>query len=322
MGLFKEIGDWWDDLFKKNVSKTDEQELIKKLANMEAAERERLNKIVKEYGESFRPEDITFEYLEEYTPIDEETLRADSEKEYSEIYNAEKDKVNSNYENKKYQLEETEKGYIADAEAKNNNYKEKYKDKTESFKSSASKNGIADSSIMGAKTKDIDDERDRFISEVMATLQNKLTSTANKKNDILQDKNDKIQSLDDNFNKNVENLFNKLLKEENDKVKEVEKANKETAAKEKAYKEYQERVVQDKENEMKALHKQMKEDEDIGKFESTERADEYEDRLNFAKEFYSRFTKKSAINAIENNESLRNFLGSKYHILLEEIANG
>ena len=65
MGLFKEIGDWWDDLFKKNVSKTDEQELIKKLANMEAAERERLNKIVKEYGESFRPEDITFEYLEE-----------------------------------------------------------------------------------------------------------------------------------------------------------------------------------------------------------------------------------------------------------------
>ncbi len=322
MGIFKEISDWWNDLFKDDVTKEQEQKMITELAGMEAKERERLENIVKEYAASNRPQDLEFEYLEEYVPIDNETLMDKSEKQYSEIYNAEKDLANEKYQEKLNKVEETEKGYIDNAEIKNNNYKEKYKDKTESFKSTASKNGIADSSIMGAKSEDLNNERDRYIDDVMKALQSKLNSTANKKEDILNEKNLKIQNLDSNFTKNVEDLFNKYLKEEENKVKEVEKANKDTANKEKAYKEYQDRIVKEKAKEMENLQKEMKEKEERGIYEDPTREAEYDKRLEIARDFYKGFTKKSAIKAIQENSTLQKFLGLNYYRLLEEIQNG
>ena len=109
MGIFKEISDWWNDLFKDDVTKEQEQKMITELAGMEAKERERLENIVKEYAASNRPQDLEFEYLEEYVPIDNETLMDKSEKQYSEIYNAEKDLANEKYQEKLNKVEETEK---------------------------------------------------------------------------------------------------------------------------------------------------------------------------------------------------------------------
>ena len=221
MGIFNEIGHFFKDLFKEDVSTEKEQELLNTLAGMEVKERQRLEQIVKNYSESHRPEDKTFEYLEEYEPIDEQTLRESSKDYYQDSYNSEKDKTNNKYKEQLENVEQTEKGYIEDAEKKNDSYNEKYNDKTESFKSTASKNGIADSSIIGAKKSDLESERDRYIGEVMQALQNKLNTTKTKKDNLKTEQENKIASLDAAFTKNVENMFNKLLDEENKRRKKL-----------------------------------------------------------------------------------------------------
>lgn len=79
-------------------------------------------------------------------------------------------------------------------------------------------------------------------------------------------------------------------------------------------------MVEDKSNEMTKNHEKMKENELLGDFDSPERAEEYEKRYNLAKEFYSKFSKKSAVEAIQKNEALKNLLGPKYLKLLGEIG--
>ncbi len=125
MGIFNEIGHFFKDLFKEDVSTEKEQELLNTLAGMEVKERQRLEEIVKDYSESYRPEDKTFEYLQEYEPIDEQTLRENSKDYYQDSYNSEKDKTNNKYKEQLENIEQTEKGYIEDAEKKNDSYTEK-----------------------------------------------------------------------------------------------------------------------------------------------------------------------------------------------------
>ena len=322
MGIFNEIGHFFKDLFKEDVSTEKEQELLNTLAGMEVKERQRLEEIVKDYSESYRPEDKTFEYLQEYEPIDEQTLRENSKDYYQDSYNSEKDKTNNKYKEQLENVEQTEKGYIEDAEKKNDSYTEKYNDKTESFKSTASKNGIADSSIIGAKKSDLESERDRYIGEVMQAMQNKLNKTKTKKDNLKTEQENKIASLDAAFTKNVENMFNKLLDEENKKAEEVVNANKKTAQEEKNYKEYQDRVVKEKAKEMQDMQAEMKEAELNGTFNSPEREREYDERLRIAKEFYSGFSRQSALESIDKNAPLKAFLGPRYYRLIREIQNG
>ena len=320
MGIFKEIGEWVTDLFKDSVNLEEQTDLINQLAGMEVNERKRLEKIVKDYAESFRPEDKEFVYLEDYVPVEEKVLREKSEQTYSTIYDDEKNKANSKYDEKLSKVKKKEQDYLQSADQKSEYYDKKYKDKEDSFNSTASKNGIADSSIKFAKAKDLKEEKEDYIADVMAALTEKMNKTDAEKNNILTEKENKITQLDANFKKDVEQLFNKLMAEENQKVKDVQNANKQTATQEKEYKEYQKKVVEDKANEMKKNHEKMKENEMLGDFGSPERAEEYEKRYNLAKEFYSKFSKKSAVEAIQKNEALRNLLGPKYLKLLGEIG--
>lgn len=321
MGVFKDIGDWFRDLGRDSVSREEELELIKKLAAMETDERNRLDEIARKYGEASRPADKEFEYKEDYVPIDEETLREKSKSEYSGAYGQEKDQTNAKYQEKYDKETQKEEGYKKDAEDKSNYYEKQFKNKNDSFKSAASKNGIADSSITSAKKDDLEKQKEEYIEEVMTALKKKLNISDSNKDAILEEKNSKLTALDEKFKKDVENLFNKLMSEEDKKVKDVENYNKDTAKKEKEYKEYQDKVVKEKTEEMKNEHNKMKEDEMSGTFSDLKREEDYKKRLDLATDFYSKFAKKSALEYIQSNDSLRKLMGPYYLKLIRNIQN-
>lgn len=321
MGIFNEIGNWFNDLFKDDVAKEEEQELINKLAGMEVAQREKMDEIVKNYAEASRPEDKTFEYLEEYTPIDDETLKKQSEASFSDKYEENKQKAADDYQESIKKLEDKDKEYELAAKGKSEDANAALKQKSESFKNTASKKGIADSSIVASKGSDLENERDKAVDEVMAELKRKLSENDSKKQKAASQKEEKVLSLDEKFKKDVEKMFNKLLDAEQDKVDAVKKANEKTANEEKKYKEYQDKVYEQKADEMRKMQAEQKAQEEIGKF-LPHRKEEYENRYQLAKEFYGQYNKKSALEAIKNNSSLQKFLGYYYQRLIGEIQNG
>lgn len=321
MGVFNDISNWFKDLFKESVGKEEEQKLINQLAGMDAQQRKRLDEIVNEYAESFRPEDKVFEYLPEYTPIDDETLKKQSEEKYNPLYQEDKEKTEQTYQNKFDKLDEQDENNKLSAENKSNYYTEKYKDVADKFRSTASKNGIADSSISTTKKEAIDSERDSYISDVMDALNSKLASSNNKRDELSEQKENKLNSLDTNYKKKIDDYFNDLIKEEQDKVKQVEKTNTATAKEEKAYKDNQEKVVKEKMKEMQEIQKEMLNNEKHGIYSDDEREKDYATRYELAKEFYSKYKKKSALQSVINNETLKDFLGSHYNRLIKELQN-
>lgn len=320
MGIFKDIGDMFENWFGKQVDLAGQTDLINRLAGMEVEERKRLEKIVKDYSESFRPEDKEFVYLDEYIPATEKVLREKSEETYNSIYDDEKADANSKYQEKLSKVEKKEADYLQDADSKREYYDKQYKDKQDAFNSTASKNGIADSSIKFSKTDDLNDEKEEYIANVMSALKEKLNKTGAEKDKLIEEKENKLTQLDSNFKKDVEQLFNKLMAEEKQKVKDVQNANKETAVKEKEYKAYQDKVVEEKADKMRQNHKEMKEREMLGDFESTEREEEFEKRYKLAKDFYSKFSKKAALEAIQSSDAIKNLLGPKYMKLIGELS--
>lgn len=322
MGIFKDIADWFSDLGKKDVNLNEEKELMRQLAQMEANQRKQFEDSSKLYIESETPKDKEFEYLEAYVPIDEDTLRKTSEDKYTDLYNEEIKNAEDKYQERLSNVEKREQGYLDDAETRKEYYNDVYNGKKNKFNSTASKNGIADSSIASSKKEDIDKEKDLYINEVLTALKNKLDTTASTKEELLKSKDEKIDSLNESFSKKVDTLFNKLLEEENKKVKDVEKANEQTAAKEKEFNEYKNKKISDAKAEVQRRYELMKANEQDGLYGSVERMQEFENRYQLAKDFYSKFTKKSAIQNIENNEPLKNFLGAEYFKLLKDIKNG
>ncbi len=319
MGLFQEIDEWFKDLGKKEVEKDDENKMIDELAHMNAVERNRLEQLAKEYAESFRPPNKEFEYLEDYVPVSKDKLKEQSTNKYSDDYNKNLEKTNKDFEDKLSAVENKEDGYKQSAEQKSDYYNDKYKDLEENYKSKASKNGIADSSIKSEKTVALKDERDGFIEDVMLALKNKLELTAGDKKELLENKNQKVTALNQKFQKDVEDYLNKLIAEEDKKVENVKKTNEETAKKEQDYKEYQAKVVTDKYTEAKNKQKEMIEEELNGHFEDETREKDYDERYKIAKEFYSKYKKSSAADAIRKNDRLKAFLGNKYYRLLGEF---
>lgn len=322
MGIFKDIGDWFADLGKKDVTGEEESELLRQLAQMEAEQRKKFEESSKAYIESETPKDKEFIYLEEYVPIDEDSLREASENEYADFYSEQKKNTEDKYQEKLGDVEKREQGYLEDAETKKEYYDDVYNGKKDKFNSTASKNGIADSSIRSAKNEDFDTEKQLYINNVLTGLKNKLDSAAVTKEELLKSKEDKIDSLNESFSKKVEAMFNKLLQDEDKKVKEVEKANTQTAAKEKEFKEYKAKKIADAKAEVQRRYDLRKENEQQGIYGDVDRMNEFEKRFQMAKDFYSKYTKKSALEYIQSNEPLKNFLGAEYYRLIKEIKNG
>lgn len=323
MGIFNDIANWFEDLGKDKVSKEDENELIGKLADMNVKENIRLDNIAKEIAAANRPEDKEFEYLEDYVPVDEETLKKQSTDKYSDDYNKSLESANSDYEDKLFKEQNKEEGYKNSAAQKSDYYNDKYKEIQEYYKSKASKNGIADSSIKSEKSIALQDERDGYIEDVLKALKNKLELSEKNKQELLENKDKKVTAIDDKFKKDVEEYFNKLMADEDKKVKEVQDKNKKTAEQEKAYKEYQTKAVQDKFNEIKKQQQKAIEKELLGEgYLDEHREKEYQNRYNLALDFYKQFKRESAIDSIERNKNLQTFLGTKYYTLLEAIRNG
>lgn len=318
MGIFKDMGNSLLDLFKQSVDKNAENELINQLKRMDEAEKKKYYDNAQSIIDDARPEDKTFEYLEEYVPIDEKTLREQSTKEFEQYYDDEKKKANEKYDAKVENVEKKEQQYKQDAVRKSEQYTEDFDDKKDSFKSAASKNGIADSSINTSKQKAIDDERDDAISQVLRSLQDKLDASALSKQNYIEQKNNKLTALDEKFSKDVESYLKQLINEENKKVKEVQDANKKTAQEEDAYKKYQESKVKEAQKLVDNGYKNMKEAEKLGDYGSLERKNEFANRLKMAMEFYGQYAPSSVYNSIFGNKTLMDLLGGEYYKLLKE----
>lgn len=319
MGIFDGIIEWFQNLGKPND--VDDTYLISELKKMDDDEELRMYREIVKQAEAAKPEDKEFVYKDEYVPLDDNTLKQNSYDKYSPDYESSTKAVEKNYDEKLQNIEKKENKNKSDAAEKVNYYKDKYDDLQDYYKNAAVKSGIADSSIMGSKKQALGDERDNHIEQTQKTLEDNLKYAAEERERATENKNDKLDELKDDFDKSVADYFVKLQKEEQKKVDEVNTHNEKTAKEEEKYKAYQEKVVEEKMQELKDKQKEMLRNEKLYGYEG-EREKEYDKRYNKALDFYGQLPKKDALAAIGKNSDLVRYLGNKYYLLVEEIRNG
>lgn len=319
MGVFDDIIEWFQNLGK--TQEVSDLGLISSLRDMEAAEQKRMDNLIKSKAESYRPKDKTFTYEEEYKPIDDETLKQESDTYYSKQWQEEKNDIQNAFDEKIDKINSKEEKYKSDAEDKFNYYNDRYDDIMKNFKNFAVKNGVVDSSIVGSKNTAETDEKNKYIKLTQEKLDDLLNETANNKELAEKLKQKDIEELDLEFNKKVQDYFDKLKAKEQSKVQKVEDKNAQIAKEEKAYKNNQDKIVADKMQEFKEEKEKFLNNEKIYGYSGT-RAEEYNNRLKLARDFYSKYPKKDALKAIEKNSDLVKLLGHNYSKLIEDIKNG
>lgn len=321
MGIFDDIGNWFENIFKQDVDEKKEKELITQLAGMEVDERNRIDKIINDIAESYKPANKEFEYLEAYTPKEEDVLLEESKNKYLGDFEKEQDKLFEKTQESLDKLDKKEEGYFDDAKQKQDEVLQDFVSDNEFFKNKTVLNGIADSSVQTSKKQELSAEKQQKDKEIEKELNDKLQQILQSKNAINENSELQKGELQKQFDKSVKEYFDKLMNDENAKVKEVVDKNKQTAKDEKAYKDYQNKVVENKRKELKEKKDEFFQNELIVGPEN-ERKKEFDKRYNLAKQFYKQYEKKSATDAIAKNDSLKKFLGPYYIKLLSEISDG
>lgn len=319
MGLFDGIIDWFENLGKSND--INDTYLMSQLRKMEDDENVRMYREMVEKAQSARPEDKEFVYQDEYVPLDEQTLKQNSYDKYMPDYQNQTNAVEKSYDEKMQNIEKKQNKSQKEADEKIDFYKDKYNDLQNHYKNLAVKSGVADSSIMASKKQALGDERDDYINQTQKILVDSLKEVDEEKKKATNNKNDKLTDLKNDFEKMTADYFDKLQKAEQKKVDEVKNYNEKTAKEEEKYRAYQDKVVEDTMAELKEKQKQFLKDEKLYGYTGA-REEEYFNRYQKAKDFYSKYPKKDALASIEKNPDLIRLLGNKYYLLVEEIKNG
>ena len=289
------------------------------MAQMEKDEKDRIEREKQEYINSFLPDEKEFDY-KEYNGPNDGSLIEKAKNENQDFYEHEKDKIDYEYNEAISEVNKNSEELNENAKQDSEDSLKEFSEGVEKFKSNAMKNNIYDSSIVGSKTRELRDITEKELLDIKNQLDSELKNIEDKKAQVEKEKEFDLKDLSSEYDKKVQNTFDDLKREQKEIKDEIDKYNKEVKKEEKEYNENYNKILNEKSEEYDNMLEKMYDDEAKNGY-TGDRAEEYQERLDMATEFFKRYPKDVALKMIDSNPNLSKFLGMHYYGLLEEIKN-
>lgn len=322
----------WDDIvdaFKPKKKKEEEEKRRAEIEKKESELMERLAEIDRDYTERNKeitpdwdkliPKDIKLEY-KEYEGLSDDEIKDKAERSLEDYYSSAKDNIDSDY-NKSADKKATDVEKLKlDTLSKSKDIEDAYAKKKKNVRNNSVRNGIMTSSIAELMEEELgeyeNDEKRRLYED--AGMKLKRYEDDIKK--LEEERDDALKNLDLTYATKLEKSIDTLKKEREKEMSDVIAYNnkvKESAAKYKT----------DRLNKIARLEKKIsdKKERDLQNemyygYEGDKKK-EYESRYKLAHSFYDTLTKKEALESINNNWALKQYLGKYYNTLLLDIGD-
>lgn len=267
--------------------------------------------------EDLLPEKIEFEYRE-YEGDDEDTIKEKTEKKYGEYLEKDTQNVNDKYSAKVGELEDKKQSAQKDSENKVKETDEKYGELEKEIVKQLVEKGLYRSSIKSSQKQFNDGEKRKEIGRLGAELNGKLDAYDSQIDKLRVEEKAAIGELDLSYAQKIRSEIDSLLSKREQELKAIETYN--NTLKEKEAKYIRERA-QAVENQ---LAQRLKDEQELKEMENKngyagEKLDNYTERYKIAYEFYSAMPKDVAKQMIQNNASLRAYLGKMFSKLYGDI---
>ncbi len=327
----------WDDFTKKvkefftgkkvadNVDTSPydegEQELIGKLGELDE---EYKNGDYYDPGKGYEdisdllPEKQTFEYLK-YEGDDEDTIRSNTKNKYDALLEDEKKKVddalNKNTEVVENKKQATDEEYSQKQKQIDRDYDEFQK----ALEKELVKKGLYRSSIKQGQTKANEQAREWESNELLSKRNVDLSSLDAEIAKLQGEANTAIQQLDLSYAQKLDGEIERLLDKRNKEIASIDKYNNTLKEKEAKY-------IEDRAKAIEAqLAQRLKDELTIKNMEDKygyagAKKENYQKRYDMAYDYYSALPQDAALQMLQKNKQLEEYLGAYYGKLITEIA--
>ena len=298
-----------------------EKELIEKLKQLDEDYKNNVEYVPEKGYEDLSdllPEKQTFEYLK-YDGDDEDTIRSNTTAKYNELLGDEKQKVQDDLNNKTAVVENKKQATRDEYSLKQKQVDRDYDEFQKTLMQELVKKGLYRSSIKQGQT-DANEQARTIESKELTSKRNTDLSSLNAEIAKLQGQADvAMQQLDLSYAQKLDSEIQSLLNKRDAEIEKITKYNNTLKEKEVKY-------IEDRAKAIEAqLAQRMKDQIYIENLESKygmagQKKENYQKRYYTAYDYYSALPKDVALQMIQNNKQLEQYLGAYYGKLITELA--
>lgn len=327
----------WDDFTKKvkeffTGKKTPEEVDTSQYADGEKQLNDKLGELEEEYKNNIKydpeegyedlsdvlPEEQTFEYLQ-YTGDDEEGIKSKTKEKYDGLLDGEKKKVDDALNTKKEGVETKIDVAKDEYSQKQEQLDRDYEDFQKALEKELIKKGLYRSSIKQGQSAAA--ETSRLVES--KSLKDKLSAELKNLNSEIErlqgEAATAIQNLDLEYAQRLDSEIERLLDKRAKEVAAIDKYNNTLKEKEAKYIEDRTKAIEEQ------LAKRQKDALEIKNMEDKygyagQKGESYQKRYDLALEYYSSIPRDAALQMLQQNGQLKNYLGNYYGKLITEIA--
>ena len=264
------------------------------------------------------PEEQTFEYLK-YEGDDEDTIRNNTKEKYDGLLDDEKKKVNDELDTKTAVVENKKDATKAEYSQKQEQVDKDYDEFQKALEQELVKKGLYRSSIKQGQTYANEQAR-AWESGELSTKRDidvkKLDSEIEK---LKGEAKTALQQLDISYASKLDKEIERLIDKRNKEVESIDKYNNTLKEKETKYIEDRVKAIENQ------LAKRIKDELEIQNLENKygyagEKKENYQKRYDLAYEYYTSLPSDVALQMLQDNKKLENYLGAYYGRLITAIA--
>ncbi|MDE6372567.1 MAG: hypothetical protein K2L61_03375 [Clostridia bacterium] len=264
------------------------------------------------------PEKQTFEYLK-YEGDDEDTIRSNTKDKYDSLLEDEKKKVDDDLNTKTAVVENKKQSTDEEYSQKQQQIDKDYDEFQKALEQELVKKGLYRSSIKQGQT-NANEQARAWESNELASKRNIDIGSLDAEIARLQgDANSAIQQLDLSYAKKLDSEIERLIDKRNKEIQSIDKYNNTLKEKETKY-------IEDRAKAIEAqLAQRLKDELAIKNMEDKygyagAKKENYQKRYNMAYEYYSALPQDAALQMLQKNKQLEEYLGAYYGKLITEIA--
>ena len=264
------------------------------------------------------PEEQTFEYLK-YEGDDEDTIRANTKEKYDSLLEDEKKVVNDTYDTKTAVVETKKDTANADYDQKQQQIDKDYDEFQKALMQELVKKGLYRSSIRQGE-RDANEQAREWESNELAVKRNATIDQLDSEIAKLQGEAQvALQQLDLSYASKLDAEIERLLDKRTKEVEAIDKYNNTLKEKEVKYLEDRTKAIETQ------LAQRIKDQLQIQNLESKygytgEKAENYKQRYYLAYDYYTSLPKDVALQMMQDNKRLEDYLGVYYGKLMTELA--
>ncbi len=269
--------------------------------------------------EELFPEDPGYAFKTYDAPTDFDIEHAAHEQ-YVPVAEGEKEKLRAKADAAKKDIELKEEKAVADAKTAQSNADDRLKADLAEIEDESIRNGMGRSSAKTLAEQKSDEDNKSAKAAISQQLSETLAVFDADKSALDSELQAAINKQDASTAAAIAKKIDELTQEREETLNEINTFNNKVKREIEEYRQMREQILH--QAELDALEEEYaKEKYNYAFGYSGEKGESYRDRLALASEFYSQFDAKTAIEMIENNTYLRDYLGAYYNRLLEPFVN-